>query len=94
MSRYIDVENLSLTKFHPRQIEINPTEEGVISYQLGWNDAIDSIIEFEPTADVVEHKRGEWLYKPMKGQFCSVCDMQSVWKYNYCPNCGAEMEHD
>ena len=41
-----------------------------------------------------ERKRGEWIYKPMKGQFCSVCDMQSVWQYNYCPNCGAEMKND
>ena len=52
MSRYIDVENISLSKFHPKQIEINPNEESVISYQLGWNDAIDSIIEFEPTVDI------------------------------------------
>ena len=42
-------------------------------------------------ADLIERKHGEWIYKPMKGQFCSVCDVQSVWKYNYCPNCGADM---
>jgi len=45
----------------------------------------------EALEEVIERKHGEWIYKPMKGQFCSVCDMQSVWKYNYCPNCGAEM---
>jgi len=50
------------------------------------------IVDEQPTADVVERKHGEWIYKPMKGQFCSVCDVQSVWKYNYCPNCGAEMK--
>lgn len=50
--------------------------------------AIRIIMEL-PSAD---RKRGEWIYKSMKGQFCSVCDMQSVWKYNYCPNCGARMD--
>lgn len=34
---------------------------------------------------------GEWIYKDMKGQFCSVCDKQSVWKFAFCPNCGASM---
>ena len=32
-----------------------------------------------------------WIYKDLKGQFCSACDKQSVWKFNYCPNCGARM---
>ncbi len=36
-------------------------------------------------------KKGKWIYKWMKGQFCSECDEQSVWKFNYCPNCGAYM---
>lgn len=37
-------------------------------------------------------KVGRWIYKSMKGQFCSICDEQSMWKFNYCPNCGAKME--
>ena len=37
---------------------------------------------------------GEWLYKEMKGQFCSVCGKQSVWKFDFCPNCGADMRGD
>ena len=51
----------------------------------------ENVIDNLPPA---ERKRGEWIYKSMKGQFCSVCDMQSVWKYNYCPNCGADMRGD
>jgi len=35
---------------------------------------------------------GKWIYKPMKGNFCSECDEPSVWNFNYCPNCGAKME--
>lgn len=37
---------------------------------------------------------GEWLYKEMKGQFCSVCGKQSVWKFDFCPNCGADMREE
>ena len=39
----------------------------------------------------VTQKPGKWIYKNLKGQYCSVCDEQSVWKFNYCPNCGAKM---
>lgn len=44
--------------------------------------------------EILERKRGEWLYKDMKGQFCSVCGKQSVWKFDFCPNCGANMRGD
>ena len=56
-----------------------------------------------PAADVVEHKRGEWI--PLKGMqppelhgkhYCSNCDYilhlsLNGGVYNYCPNCGADM---
>lgn len=49
-----------------------------------------------PTADVRPVVRGEWM--PKWNSFfkqdvpaCSNCGMSSVFKYNYCPNCGAEM---
>ena len=38
-----------------------------------------------------QEKMGHWIYKTMEGQFCSICGEQSVWKFNYCPNCGAKM---
>lgn len=38
-----------------------------------------------------EPKTGYWIYKPMKGQFCSECDESCIWKFNYCPNCGTKM---
>lgn len=40
----------------------------------------------------VTQKSGKWIYKNLKGQYCSVCDEQSVWKFNFCPNCGACMK--
>ena len=44
----------------------------------------------EPSVNTQE-KTGHWIYKMLKGQFCSICDEPSVWKFNYCPNCGARM---
>ena len=47
------------------------------------------------SADVVEHKRGEWVTKlnnPLNAILkCSVCGRASVDKHNFCPNCGADM---
>lgn len=40
-----------------------------------------------PAADVVEVVHGKW--KP--GSVCSICDMQSIDWYKYCPNCGCDM---
>ena len=55
MSRFINAENLSKVKYHNLPYtHIVPNGENVESYERGWNDAIDAIIENEPTADVVE----------------------------------------
>lgn len=60
-------------------------------------DAIKAI----PAADVVERKRGEWVFaNSMKGYRCSLCKAQApFWCMtgtqnlsNYCPNCGAMLE--
>ena len=44
-----------------------------------------------PSVTPQEPKTGHWIYKTMEGQFCSICNEQSVWKFNYCPNCGCRM---
>lgn len=59
-----------------------------------------------PSADVVERKRGEWIYKPddydESTWECSNC--KEPWtlidgtpqdnNMNFCPNCGADMRGD
>ena len=51
--RCIDAENLYKVKYHNLPYtHIVPSNENVESYERGWNDAIDAIIENEPTADV------------------------------------------
>jgi hypothetical protein len=60
------------------------------------------IIEEAPAADVVEVKRGRWeRVIPSKSAAkwstkvcCSVCRMTGYTRYNFCPNCGADMRED
>ena len=62
MTRYIDAEELKRMKFHPLPYpHIIPTDCEPESYERGWNDAIDAVVDNEPTADVRENIKGEWL---------------------------------
>lgn len=72
MSRYIDADNLKNAK---RLIADNP-------YVEGWNDAIDAIVEYAPTADVVEVVRckyckhfHEGIYN---GEYWMECDEYKI----------------
>lgn len=57
------------------------------------------IMDAQPTADVVERKKGKWIEK-WNGHFktnvprCSLCSNASPFKYNYCPTCGADMREE
>lgn len=62
-------------------------ERNVRTAQVDLLDDIMEWIEKHPQ----EPKTGHWIYKMLKGQFCSICDEPSVWKFNYCPNCGCRM---
>ena len=90
MSRYIDADKL------PRH-----GNRGGIVY---WRD-----IEAQPTADVRENVRGEWIEDNSREKSmmwrCSVCGRIAYYPtigqrksykkhcgYNFCPNCGAQME--
>lgn len=59
------------------------------------------MIDTQPTADVRENVRGEWIYTPIENgmiiAMCSICKKCSAitpsvkeW-YRFCPNCGADM---
>lgn len=58
------------------------------------------IMNEQPTADVVEVKRGEWMLHPDGSGTCSCCNrtQKSVWDYdnaqNFCGHCGADMRGD
>lgn len=84
MARYIDVEKLD---FSPLKDDFDRAR------------AV-TIVKFQPTADVVEVKHGEWKEEIWCDNFqhtCSLCHStvrvhpQSV-AYKYCPYCGAKMD--
>ena len=57
--RLIDADALKAIRFHYLPYsQIVPadcdTDEKVYAYKLGWNDAIDAIVESAPTVDAVE----------------------------------------
>ena len=90
MSRYIDADNLKksveswlgLDKYyHPYSKGANiPTSE------------VYDIIETEPTADVRENVKGEWIEDGALTK-CSICGSASDYcgTENFCYNCGADM---
>lgn len=87
MARYIDAD----------MMREEWLENGENEYVYDTNSVLDSI-DAQPTADVVEAKRGHWK---RKGQdiYCSVCGNESAYNpfgaskfSDYCPNCGAKMD--
>lgn len=63
-------------------------------------DLFDEIVDAQPTADVVERKKGKWVgVKVGNGTTrytCSECgqsyecDSREAWDFIYCPKCGME----
>ena len=73
------IENL------PELMEKNAwTEERAIDFlhDTGWMQRHD---------EEMTRPHGEWVYHDMNGQFCSVCEKPCLWKFNFCPSCGADM---
>ena len=89
MSRYIDADKLK--------------EKKVYSAERHENVVPVAEIDWQPTADVVEVKHGEW--KPYNEYYddeysecnvrrvwaCSICGRLEEYKESYC-NCGAKMD--
>ena len=68
-------------------------EEGCVN-----KDCVVYNISKVPSADVVERKKGKWEWaefisfnEQLKLPSCSLCRFVFTSRYNYCPNCGAEM---
>ena len=86
MPRYIDAD-IAVAQI------IRLKDNDSSKYDLGLDTAINEIKHHIPTADVVERRRGKWLYLDGLDAFeCSVCGRQMVRNiFDYCPWCGAEM---
>ena len=71
--------------------------KAIIPKQHSANDIL-YMIKTAPTVDAVEVVHGRWIDTPHAYGFvsprCSACLQFSKYheKFNYCPNCGAEMK--
>ena len=83
--RYIDADKLKEELKHSGYCNNN------------WLD-IEMYINNQPTADVRENVRGEWIFPYGDKQYkrCSACG-KTFYSIpatsNFCPNCGADMRH-
>ena len=90
MARYIDADKLL------KEFAVDTSKDVMDISDIVFG-AVASIIERQPTADVMEVKHGKWIYfydtKGIKRCKCSEC----ITSYGcldtpYCPNCGAKMD--
>ena len=91
MRRYIDADKIEYEDM------LRPRGDGNYEEcQIAYRDQIDDI----PTADVRENVRGEWQPIEVQPYFkkhfntsvaCSVCHRKGDKRWNFCPNCGAQM---
>ena len=63
-------------------------------YEQGWNECQKSIAELPS----VDRPKGEWVYHEnnmlcvrWNKWECDQCHERVEYKYNFCPNCGADM---
>ena len=75
-------------------IDIGNNKTIAIGHSNGLWEAIAQIDE-EPTIEP-QRMRGRWIDKSegrIEGAwpYCSVCDDMSVERFDFCPNCGADM---
>ena len=102
--RLIDADGIMMHGFQPPEFSVCPVDichdnVAVDAYKRGWNDAIEAIVQNEPT---VEPKTGKWMkewrsangYTRINGYKCSGCTVVYPLSTNFCPNCGARMEDE
>ena len=88
------LKEMSVEEYRQRLMEVfhNTDHDELLTYVVMPKEEEFKSLEYILQKQPFEPRpHGEWIYKDMKGQFCSVCDKQSVWKFNFCPNCGADM---
>lgn len=101
--RYIDadavIQAMWLNLYHledemEKKHGLDPIER--LNVQNGFESALKAVVTF-PSSEVVEQKKGKWIVTGTFDDFlkCSCCGYKKPWNediFNFCPNCGAEME--
>lgn len=53
--RLIDVDSIKSAKYHDLSYtHIHPVGVDIQAYEMGWNDALDAVVESAPSVDAVE----------------------------------------
>lgn len=105
MARYIDAEHL-LSEI--QELKKSPwfTDCTNEMARVSRKEAVEIVealcINREPTADVRENVRGKWIKGGEQPYFrkhfdivvCSICNKRGEHRWNFCPNCGADMRGD
>ena len=94
-------ERLADDDFETIRIHLNAYKEKLCNQQR-WKEAeeyqriIDRFMEFASAQP--ERKTGRWIDKSggmaSSWNYCSVCGNQQIYRYDFCPNCGADMRGD
>jgi len=91
MSRLIDVDDLPISY-------IDITDVGYYVSKYGQGIPVVYLEDIKDAPTIEPRKKGKWI----ENTFCSECGwihevepgfIGSVNDFNYCPNCGAEMEN-
>ena len=67
-------------------------------YPVNTNSYVCELIDEQPTIEP-ERKKGEWIKGGEQPYFrkhfdivvCSICNKRGEHRWNFCPNCGADM---
>lgn len=89
MPRYVDADELWLQIDKQESFEQGRNR----AYYKGLRDA-KNILNEQPTANVVEPKKGRWMRRDSSLFRCSECGRFSPTKENFCPTCGADMREE
>ena len=92
MSRYIDSDKL-LNRFMDYICHDFACSDCKARYYPSGVCRVDKMLREFPTADVKPVVKARWVDDFTSDWVCTNCLQPSPSKkYNYCPNCGAEME--
>ena len=95
MPRYIEEDAIRQGKFHLNYLIPDGDKDDSYWYQLGWNGAIDTVLDCLPKVEAEPVRHGHWgeeWFDHKHKIVCSVCECFADKWTDYCPNCGAKMD--
>lgn len=84
-----------------RPIDADALKEYILRSVPNWSEDREIMLDcLSNSPTIEERKKGKWLkaygdheafgVRPFY-RYCSECNESTVWAYNFCPHCGADM---